>query len=184
MTTLFRRALSGGRPELEGAFGPGQGSPEGGAGGEAEEGGGQPVLPPGKTRILPVLRSIKWIFLRISGIHLWHHRASQGRHAVTRQPGNIFPILFHIKTNKKDLLNKVSKDGGFTIISQVAGSLQNWIAGGRRPLMTKTSQEKLSKSTARHLIMHASISQRRALQVMTMCQAKTAVSCHARTPAK
>ncbi len=66
---------------------------------------------------------------------------------------------------------KVSKDGGFTIISQVAGSLQNWIAGGRRPLMTKTSQEKLSKSK-RHLILHASISQRRALQVTTMCQAK------------
>ena len=56
MTTLFRRALSGGRPELEGAFGPGQGSSQGGSGGEAEEGGGQPVLPPGKTRILPLFR--------------------------------------------------------------------------------------------------------------------------------
>ncbi len=78
---------------------------------------------------------------------------------------------------------KVSTDGGFTIISQTAGSLQIWIAGGGRPLVTKTSQEKLSKST-RHLTLHAFISQRRALQVMTMCQAKTAVSCHARTPGK
>ncbi len=62
---------------------------------------------------------------------------------------------------------KVSKDGGFTKISQMAVSFQNWIAGGRRPLVTKTSQEKLSKST-RHLILHVFISQRRALQVTTM----------------
>ena len=68
-------------------------------------------------------------------------------------------------------------------VSQMAGSFQNWIAGGRRPLATKTSQEKLSKSTG-HLILHDLISQRRVLQVTMMCQAKTAVSCHTRTLGK
>ena len=66
---------------------------------------------------------------------------------------------------------KVSKDGDFTKVSQMAGSFQNWTAGCIGPLVKKTSQEKLSKST-RHLILHAFISQRRALQVTTMCQAK------------
>ncbi len=71
---------------------------------------------------------------------------------------------------------KVNKDGGFTKISQMAGSFQNWIVGGRRPhLVTKDKPGKVLIESTRHLILHAFISQRRALQATTMRQAETAV---------
>ncbi len=41
---------------------------------------------------------------------------------------------------------KVNKDGGFTKNSQMAGSFQNWIVGGRRPhLVTKNKPGKVDQ---------------------------------------
>ncbi len=78
---------------------------------------------------------------------------------------------------------KVSKVGGFAKISPMAGSFQNRIAGDRRPLVMKISQEKSSKS-ARHQICKLSSTTGAPSHNDVSSQAKTAVSSHARTTGK